>query len=121
MCAEARGSRATADAGQGYHLLTRYLNDKAQAMFDKALKLNPNHRGAHEGAGASHFAEGRLEEAIVHFKRVVELDPNGETGAMNLANALGKAEKNVEAAKAYRRVLEINPGKVRAKSKTCSS
>jgi tetratricopeptide (TPR) repeat protein len=62
------------------------------------------------GIGACHFAEGRLEEAIVHFKAVADIDPS-EASLFNLANALGKAERSVAAAEAYRRVLKLNPNR----------
>ncbi len=63
-----------------------------------------------QGIGACHFAEGRLEEAIVHFATVAELEPS-EASLFNLANAQGKAEHSVAAAATYRRVLKINPGR----------
>ncbi len=90
----------------------------------------PNHSSCFcEGIGACHFAEGRLEEAIVHFAAVAEIDPS-EASLFNLANAQGKAEHSVAAAATYtpptpnistlflyffhvvnryRRVLSINP------------
>ncbi len=61
----------------------------------------PNHSSCFcEGIGACHFAEGRLEEAIVHFAAVAEIDPS-EASLFNLANAQGKAEHSVAAAATY--------------------
>jgi tetratricopeptide (TPR) repeat protein len=62
------------------------------------------------GIGACHFAEGRLEEAIVHFAAVADIDPS-EASLFNLANAQGKAEHSVAAAATYRRVLKLNPNR----------
>ena len=69
-----------------------------------------------QGIGACHFAEGRLEEAIVHFATVAELEPS-EASLFNLANAQGKAEHSVAAAATYRRVLKINPNRHDAAAK----
>jgi len=51
--------------GYGYRHLKRY--DDALAAYEKALALDPNHRGAHEYIGEAYLQLGQLDKAREHL------------------------------------------------------
>jgi len=53
--------------------------------------------------------EGKLEEAIVYYRRAIALNPNFAWSHHNLAEALIKQGQIDEAIASYRRAIEINP------------
>ena len=48
---------------------------RAYVLFQKAIELNPDHRGAHYYVGHVHFLQGRLEKAEAEFREVLRIDP----------------------------------------------
>jgi Tfp pilus assembly protein PilF len=54
--------------------------------------------------------QGRLDEAIVHFRRAVALDPEGADARNNLGAALASKGLVDEAVTQFRRALDIRPG-----------
>jgi len=69
-----------------------------------ALPLNP--RG-HSNLGNALESQGRLEEAIAHYRRAVELRPDFVQAYYNLGNALQSLGRYEEAIESYRRALLI--------------
>jgi eukaryotic-like serine/threonine-protein kinase len=80
---------------------------RADAMFRRALELEPHNPEVLRGAGELARSVGRVEEAIGHFRRALEQDPLSPGIYQSLALALFDAGHNAEAEEAYRMVLEL--------------
>ena len=52
----------------GYAYRNAGQMDKAFAHYERALKLNPRHRGAHEYVGEAYLMVGKLAQAQEHLK-----------------------------------------------------
>jgi tetratricopeptide (TPR) repeat protein len=48
----------------------------ALALIDKALTINPNLERAHAFRGVAYEKMGKLDDAVVEWKRAIELNPN---------------------------------------------
>lgn len=57
--------------------------DRALDHYDKALELNPRHRGALEYRGEAYLELGRVEEASADFRRLTEICAPVVTAAGN--------------------------------------
>jgi tetratricopeptide (TPR) repeat protein len=66
--------------------LKRY--DQAAHQFENALRLFPNLLQAEIGIGDSLLEAGRVEEAVQHFVRAVQIDPHSKLARRALARAL---------------------------------
>ena len=51
-------------------------SDEAARWYGMALQLNPRMPNAHTALGAIHAHVGQLDEAVVHFRRALEIDEN---------------------------------------------
>jgi RNA polymerase subunit RPABC4/transcription elongation factor Spt4 len=60
-------------------------------------------------AGTRAYEANRLEDAVRHFRRAVELVPDNATYYLNLGVACGELDRKEEALAAYRRAVELNP------------
>jgi tetratricopeptide (TPR) repeat protein len=97
-------------------LMRRGDNDEAEAEFHKAQERNP---GLDEQttieAGLGHLALQReqISEAIIHFKRVVESDPQyrGAWASLGFAHRLLKQFEDAE--KCYQQAIEVDPHDIR--------
>ncbi len=69
LAAFTRDSPSNADGfnllGYSYRHLKRY--DESLAAYNKALALDPKHRGAHEYIGEAYIQLGQLDKAKVHL------------------------------------------------------
>jgi tetratricopeptide (TPR) repeat protein len=67
-----------------------------EALFRRALQVVPDNWLAHHSLGTTLARQGRLEEAVEHYRRTVELSPHYAKGRYNLGLALvnlGKVEE----------------------------
>lgn len=87
---------------------TRYWQS-SYTLFNHALRLNPNSWTGHNNLGAWLTSQGRLEEAIQHFREVFRIRPNYVKAYHNLGNVLLSQGKFEEAIGQYRQALRINP------------
>jgi serine/threonine-protein kinase len=80
----------------------------------RAIQLNPNHETAHRWLSAFLAGTGKGEDAIPIAQRALELDPISVLPRMNLGiiHFLGGRMRDAEAE--FRRVIEMDPGFVRA-------
>lgn len=87
--------------------------EKASKVYERLLRLDPNHFGAHEFLGRQHASNLRLKEACHHLSVAVSLRPDPD-----LFNLLGHShleqKRGKEAEAALRKCLEIVPGHVEA-------
>lgn len=49
-----------------------------------------------------------MEEAIICYEKLVELNPNDFGSFLNLGNALSKASRELESIECYLKALELN-------------
>jgi len=64
--------------------------DTADAMVREALRLMPENAIGHSRLGSSLLARGNLEEAVVHLRQAVHLEPGDELSRKLLGLALDK-------------------------------
>jgi len=113
---------APAMAGLAFAEGTMYRNfdpspdrlTRARALLDRALAIDPRLPRAFAGAGLLHAVTYDYRGAAEDFRRFTALDPRNHEGWNYLCWALGYVTppEAVEAERACRRALELNPGAV---------
>ena len=86
---------------------------EAVAQFQKALKADPTHAGAHNNLGVAYERLGR-EGAEVQFQRAIERMPDFAHARFNLARLLMRKKRVDEAMIQLRRTIQIDPEHVGA-------
>ena len=98
---------------KGNDLLDHGDYAQAESMYRKAISLNWSNPQPHNQLGLALQRSGRLDDAMVQFKRVLSINPRSATAYNNIGVAL--AEKagyhgNLEAAiEAYRQAIAVDP------------
>jgi predicted O-linked N-acetylglucosamine transferase (SPINDLY family) len=82
---------------------------EAQADFDAAAALDPTLELAWRGKAQVGIATGRLEQAIIGCKKVLEQNPGSEFALSWLGFCLGKLGDTAAAIQHFDRALEIRP------------
>lgn len=85
-------------------------SDKAQAYYQKALKLAPDDPGLLNNLGNALYLDNKLEEAAEIFQQVVALKPDYADAYNNLGNIYKALNNNALAAKNYAQAVRLNPG-----------
>ena len=81
-----------------------------ETLWRTTIAKNPDSEIAHNNFSAVLVGKGRLDEAIAHAQRALELQPHGADDALahiNLGNALAKKGRVDEAIAHYQKALEI--------------
>jgi tetratricopeptide (TPR) repeat protein len=84
--------------------------DDAVSYYDRAIKLNPNipfHIWTNHGVALGKL--NRNEEALISYRKVVDLQPHMFISWFNQANALSRLDRNEEAILSYNKAVEIQP------------
>ena len=89
-----------------------FRNNKT--CFRAVLANNPNSVTALSNLGNELRNRGQLDEAIVQFRRSIEIDPDYEFGRYNLGTALLEKGDVPEAISQLRAVLKLNPNHAEA-------
>ena len=112
---------AEAHTSRGIALTLRGDYGEARREFDIALSLNPILYEAHYFYGRACFTEGKLEEAVSHYRDAWRVRPEDYQAILLMPDALAKLEWEDEAMKAARQGiqvadahLELNPNDARA-------
>jgi tetratricopeptide (TPR) repeat protein len=79
------------------------------AAYKKALALDANNAGAHNGLGLILTDKGQLDAAIREFRRSLALDPNSVHTHTNLGNALAGKRDLDNAIREFRAAIAIDP------------
>jgi len=82
---------------------------RTEQELTRAVQLNPSYAPAHNAYARVLTAVGRSDEAIREAKKVLELDPLGMAGRINLGDAYYYARKYTDAIEQHRNVLKIYP------------
>lgn len=90
-----------------------YLN--SDALWQATIARNPQSWMAYNNIAISLLQKGKTDEAIAHYNKALELDPNYGEGHYNLANALLRLGRTEEAVAHYEKALEIYPNNISAR------
>ena len=82
-------------------------NELAIDMIGRAIGLNDQVSGYHNNIGEAYRMLGRLEEAVLHFRRATRLEPGYAEAHMNLGNALKLQHKWIDAEASYGAALAL--------------
>lgn len=85
------------------------LPDKAAAMLEQALQLDPDLPDTHFNLGLMLARLGRDGEARASYERAIELRPVHAKAWLNLGNLHARAERYADAIAAYGQALAIDP------------
>jgi hypothetical protein len=78
-------------------------------LFDRAVNVTEDNFLAHNNLGNALAREGRMNEALYHYRKALMLRPNDPTSHNNLGNVLLKQGRFQEAIRHYSKALEIRP------------
>ena len=82
-------------------------------VFKHAIKVTdkkyPNFVAVHNNLGNALVAEGKIEEAISHYKMAIKLNPDFADAYNNLGNVLFYAKMTEEAIDYYKEAIRIRP------------
>ncbi|MGA1792506.1 MAG: tetratricopeptide repeat protein [Thermoplasmatota archaeon] len=106
-----------------YHLGNTYFMteelEEAQALFQKAVEINPSSYRALNNLGVVQEKMDHKESAIRSFNQALEIEPDYERAWMNLGSLFMDLDPPLlkEASIFLRRALEIQPGLAKARNK----
>jgi arylsulfatase A-like enzyme/Flp pilus assembly protein TadD len=83
------------------------LADTAVRILEEVLAEDNNIVDAHHMLGRIAVNQERFEDAVRHFQRAVELDPNNKNSLMGLASTYAALKRFDDALVGFRRVIEI--------------
>ena len=89
---------------------------EAVEVLKTALALKPTWRELHSNLGYACVQLSRPDEAIVHFREALRLDPNYVPSYTALAELLSRRGEREEAKRLLGQALELNPADARAKT-----
>jgi DNA-binding transcriptional MerR regulator len=81
----------------------------ARDAYLRALGLDPNHADAHVNLGRLLQLEGRVDEAMVHYRSSIQAAGTDPTASFNLGTALEMVGRWGDSLKAYQRALKLDP------------
>ena len=110
-----RGDPSSAEAlyGVGSVYLNQNKNDAAREAFERTVKLQASYPDtlpdAWNNLGVIATREGRIDEAIQHFQKALQLNPHSLPALDNLGNAYRLQKRWDEAHRVLERALEFAP------------
>ena len=108
-CGSLQTSAEYVSRGNGY--LADAKPERAVAMFDKALVLNPNNAEAYEGRGVAYFTQDAYTDAAADFIEAIRLNPYNSNAYTAYASAAAASGDYVSALKALEVAAQVNPNK----------
>jgi tetratricopeptide (TPR) repeat protein len=94
---------------QGYQLNTSQQPAKAIETLQQVIKLHPTAKRAHLYLAQVVVNQDRIDEALVHFNRAVEIDPNFLPARLGRGQALVNKGQSPAARKDFQFVLDRVP------------
>jgi len=82
-----------------------------RTLYEHAVKVRPDIYISQHNLGWVYLGEGRIDEAIIHLKKAIEIDPNRAKAHGNLSEAYGKKGMYEEGLKEALKSLEFDPEK----------
>jgi tetratricopeptide (TPR) repeat protein len=90
------------------HIQTSYWKN-SESLWIRALACTPANSVAHNNLGNALVKDGKVDDAIEHYKKALEINPAYDMAHYNLGDALVMKGNLGEAIAQYRKALEINP------------
>ena len=88
--------------------------DAAEKALLSVLETDPDVLDAHQMLGQLSTTQKRFDDALVHFRRALELDPTHKNSLMGMASSYRALDRREEALVGFRRVLEVSGPDTRA-------
>jgi Flp pilus assembly protein TadD len=85
-----------------------------ESLWSYTLGVTPNSDVAHTGLAGILFVSGRVDEAIAHYRRAIEMRPGNSGAQHGLATALAQQRKVDESVEHYEKALELQPDNIEA-------
>ncbi len=92
-----------------YYYHGRLDYDNALREFDLANKLQPNNVDVFVGIASVQRRQGKMQDAILNFSKIVDLDPRNLKGLQNVAETYDLVRDYVQSERYYQRALEMAP------------
>tara|TARA_Y100001970_G_C14221757_1_gene853117 strand:+ start:703 stop:2700 length:1998 start_codon:yes stop_codon:yes gene_type:complete len=83
--------------------------DIAQSLYEKVLKINPNHSRALNNLGILSFNLNKNDKAIECFQKAIDINPLEADAYNNLGTIFKNLNKFEKAIKYFEKAIEINP------------
>ena len=90
----------------------------SETVWTRTLACTSNNALAHNGLGAALASQGRLDEAVAHYRKALKIKPDDFRVLGNLGHILAEQGRLDEAVQSYREALAINPGRRRGSTTT---
>jgi tetratricopeptide (TPR) repeat protein len=89
-------------------MITEARHEDAMVALEQWLAENSDHALAHKDLGDLYFLEGKTDQALAHYEKAAELNPENTDYLKNLADILYSQSDDVERALAiYDKILSI--------------
>ncbi len=92
----------------GVYYVTHDRPDEAQAQYEAALRIRPEHPEALSNLGALLVQRGNVDEGIEYLQQAARAKPQAAAIQMNLGNALVAAKRIDDAIEAYERAVKLD-------------
>jgi tetratricopeptide (TPR) repeat protein len=86
----------------------------AETLWRTTISRNPDSYLAHNNLGTLLLRQGRSDEAMTQFQKVVVLAPDYEVGHYDLGHALFRQGRSDEAIAEFRRAVDLDPSYAKA-------
>jgi Flp pilus assembly protein TadD len=86
----------------------------SESLWTHAIACTSDNYIGHNNLGNALLKEGKVDEAIAHFQKVLQIKPGGAEAHNNLGNALLQKGNLDEAITHFQKALEINPDSAQA-------
>ncbi len=101
--------KAQAKLEQGLAAHQQGSLEQARALYERVLKLHPNHFDAVHMLGLVAYQQGQLERAAVLIGKALKIDPDVASAHNNYGNVLQDQRKLTSALASYDRAISLDP------------
>ena len=89
----------------------------AEVCFREALRLTPGNHGARNSLAVALFRQGREDEALAAWRRLLSIDPRDPATQRAVGEALAARGDMAGAARHYREVVRLRPDDAAARAR----
>ncbi|MFZ2957835.1 MAG: tetratricopeptide repeat protein [Candidatus Ozemobacteraceae bacterium] len=106
---------ASAMNNLGFLLATTEVDpQRAVQLCLRAVELEPSSANFRDSLGWACYKAGRIDDAVLHFKSAMKIDPTLPKPYFNLGLCEFNRKNFIEAARAFSNAIQINPGFIKA-------